>query len=509
MVRDRFYKESKYYFLLLLIILSFSLKADNWQQFQHDPWRSGFSPDVASSTSLLRWQFQEGGAVMSSPAVVGDTVFVGSDSGYIFCLKAITSNPNGELKWKYYIGKLMHLPVVVNYGRVFVGNAGSDTIGGFYIFCLDANPPDTNGILIWKYYAGNTRNGAMVGAVVDSLVFGGCEDISGQRRGTFYCLKAFPSPGDTLYWKFEGFAGNMFYPAVAYDRVYLGMEMPGNFPRSFLCLKERPSNPPNAETLWTYPLLATCRCAPAVADSKAYVGIENGRFYCFNALSNRPETLWTFQATQPIFSSPAIKDGMVFVGSGLWSGAGSVYAFGTPAILDVGVDSFPLPDTVGFDTTIEVKAWVKNYGTVTVTFPTGLWDTSFSFYQILTVSSLQPNEIRLLDFGALRFRSAGTYLFVCSTALSNDENPSNDCQRKIIVVRPPVGIVNGTSGIGISERIKATVMTVSQFKSKLAKLPSQLKIYTPTGQKADPKRIDQGIYFLKIGSKNLKILIIK
>jgi outer membrane protein assembly factor BamB len=597
----------KRYLPLLLIILSSHLIADSWSQFRHDPAHTGFS-DEFQPLLFLRWRFQTGNTVWSSPAISGDTlfigssdstiyalnattsnpngeliwsyktggmvrsspavaygfvyvtsfdgylyclkqfpsnppqgevvwryylgsfttftsspavadtkVFVGSEVGYLYCLKAITSNPNGELVWKYFTGKWIHGSPAVAYNRVFIGNSG-DSTGGYYMFCLDENSPDTNGVLLWQYYVGNRRNGIRTSpAVKDSLVFFATDNLTGQyNQASFYALKVFPSnpPNGELYWSFTGFEGMMSSAAIANDRVFVGMEGDGLIPRSLVCFRERPTNPPNAETIWTYPLPATYRSSPAIASSKGYIGTENGTFYCFRASASRPEILWTYWAGEPIFSSPAIKSGMAFVGSGINGSTGAVYGFGTPIIFDVGIDSFPLPDTIEPGPIETIQVWVKNYSSIVLDVP-----VAFSLYDVTTdtiligtdtlvASGLPPNQRIRVDFPSFYAVDTGIYLFECSTVLQ-DQNPSNDCRRKIVVCRILQGIVDGTNRIEFSERIKATVMTTAQFKSQLAKLPSKLKIYTPTGQKVDPARISRGICFLKLESKILKIVIIK
>gem|GEM_PF-2082923 len=440
---------------ICLVIIAGALFSSPWAQFRHDAAHSGFSPDSAPSIKILRWRFLTGNQVWSSPAVSGDTafigsddstvyalsattanpngemfwsrrltgmvrgspaiaygfvyitclgnpsylyclrasdgqiqwqynigtvnifnsspavidslVFVGSESGYLYCVKAVTSNPNGELVWKYYTGKWHHGSPAVAYGRVFIGTSG-DSVGGYYLYCLDQFPPDSNGSLLWRYYIGNRRNGMGVSpAVVDSLVFFSFDDIDTPYNSELIALKAFPSIGDTLYWKYVGLDGMMSSPAVVYDRVYIGMEGSGSIERSFLVFNEHPANPPNAEIVWRYYPIPTIRSSPAVANGKVYIGTDVGgyRLYCFNALSNIPETLWTYTTGGGIFSSPAVSNGMVYVGS--WDGY--VYAFGIPVvgIKEKTIETSPINQSMSievypnpFKNTINIKFRIPN-----------------------------------------------------------------------------------------------------------------------------------------------------
>ena len=47
--------------------------------------------------SKVKWKFHTGGSVTSSPAVVGDTVYVGSNDNNLYALDLET----GALKWKF------------------------------------------------------------------------------------------------------------------------------------------------------------------------------------------------------------------------------------------------------------------------------------------------------------------------------------------------------------------------------------------------------------------------
>ncbi len=400
---------------ICFFVITGTIFSSPWAQFRCDASHTGFSPDYAPSTSIFRWRFQTGGQIWSSPAISGDTLFIGSDdstlyalnawtsnpngelfwsrkltgmvrgspavaygyvyvtclgnpaylyclsasdgqivwrynigavnifnssptvadslvfvgseSGYLYCVMAVTSNPNGELVWKYNTGKWLHGSPAVAYGRVFIGTSGDDSTGGYYLYCLDEFPADSNGYLLWRYYIGNSIYGMGVSpAVADSLVFFSFDDLEPPYNSSLVALKVFPSPGDTLYWRYDGLDGMMSSPAVAYGRVYIGMEGNGAIERSFLVFSEHPPNPPVAKLIWRYYPIGVCRSSPAIASGMVYVGTEDNRFYCFNALSSVPEIVWTYLTDGGIFSSPAVSNGMVYVGS--WDGY--VYGFGIP-----------------------------------------------------------------------------------------------------------------------------------------------------------------------------------
>jgi outer membrane protein assembly factor BamB len=213
--------------------------------------------------------------------------------------------------------------------------------------------------MIWRYYVGNQFMGIGTSpAVADSLVFFSTDHLISGHYGTMYALRVFPSQADTVYWKYAGFNGVMSSAAIAYGRVYVGMEADGIITRGLVCFKERPTNPPNAEIIWRYYPTAT-RSSSAVANGKVYVsgGSTGSKIYCFNALSNTAETVWTYNTGGEVFSSPAIANGMMFVGSF----DHYVYGFGTPysAVLEsnsnpIRIQSMPLTTLV-----LTMKEWLQ------------------------------------------------------------------------------------------------------------------------------------------------------
>ena len=132
--------------------------SDDWPTFLHDAARSSKSVDTGLTTAnagQLRQVFAAatGGPLVSSPAIVNGTVYVGSWDGYEYAFNATT----GALKWKTLTG-ITHDPpchppdigitssaAVVN-GVVYVGG------GDAYWYALNA----TDGSVLWKVFTGTT-----------------------------------------------------------------------------------------------------------------------------------------------------------------------------------------------------------------------------------------------------------------------------------------------------------------------------------------------------------------
>jgi len=193
------------------------------------------------------------GGVGSSPAVVNDVVYVGSDNHNIYALKA----SNGERIWNYTAeDSILCAPSVVNgvvyftdtynvyalnatvgsrfwsyptvpayvyesspavaNGMVYVGtvrgvnSATSEYVGSASVYCLDA----ANGAKIWNFSTG-TDDIASSPAVVDGVVY------VLSSYGNLYALNAVN--GEKL-WSYQTVPGNFVdsSPAVVNSVVYFG-----------------------------------------------------------------------------------------------------------------------------------------------------------------------------------------------------------------------------------------------------------------------------------------------
>ena len=140
---------------LLTILMFFSLfqgtlresvvKADNtpiWPMFHYNAQHTGQCPyDTSSNNGTLKWKFQTGDHVFSSPAISSDgTIYVGSTDHYLYAL-----NPDGTLKWKFQTGDRVFSSLAISSdGTIYVAS------GDHYLYALN---PD--GTLKWKFQTGN------------------------------------------------------------------------------------------------------------------------------------------------------------------------------------------------------------------------------------------------------------------------------------------------------------------------------------------------------------------
>ena len=72
--------------------------ADNWSQFRGNQRLTGVSDSAVPNELKLLWTYEAGESIESSAAIVGGTVFVGSQKGELTSLNL----ENGAVFWKYH-----------------------------------------------------------------------------------------------------------------------------------------------------------------------------------------------------------------------------------------------------------------------------------------------------------------------------------------------------------------------------------------------------------------------
>ena len=74
--------------------------ADNWSQFRGNQQLTGVSQSRVPDSLKQLWTYDAGDSIESSAAIVGSTVFVGSQKGELVAL----SLDNGSVYWKFSTG---------------------------------------------------------------------------------------------------------------------------------------------------------------------------------------------------------------------------------------------------------------------------------------------------------------------------------------------------------------------------------------------------------------------
>ncbi|HLO00143.1 MAG TPA: PQQ-binding-like beta-propeller repeat protein [Pyrinomonadaceae bacterium] len=366
--------------LLLLLPLTFLLfpgalraqetPADNWSQFRGNPWLTGVSQAKLPAELKLLWTYEAGESIESSAAIVGNTVFVGSQKGELISLNL----ENGAVYWKYqidspigesspaysggvvYVGDLggwFHAVNAADGKKLWAFKTGSEIksspvvvgnrvlIGSYdqYLYCLSTG----NGSVLWKVKTNGPVHSTP--GISEGLAFiAGCDELfrairiadgremfnvssdaytgaspairgSSAYYGTFNNEVLMVSLKDhKIAWRYQNPQRRFpFYSsaAVTTDRIVVGGRD-----------KMVHGLNPAGKGVWTFATSARVESSPAIAGGRVFVGSNDGRFYVLNLSTGAK--LWEFNAGAPLSASPAIARGRIVIGSQ----DGRLYCFG-------------------------------------------------------------------------------------------------------------------------------------------------------------------------------------
>jgi outer membrane protein assembly factor BamB len=217
----------------------------------------------------VAWRFQTAGRVFGSPAIEGETVFIGSTDGFVYAL----DRASGELRWKHKTGARVSSSPAVAGGRVFV--ASYDGL----IYALDA----ATGATAWSFKTG------------------------GERRFAGTHLHGYEPAAESMPDAFDVWLSS---PAVWRDLVVIGSgdgHVYGLDARS-------------GQARWRFRTGDVVHASPAIADGVVYIGSWDGVLYALEAASGA--VVWKLQTGRDenihnqvgFQGSASVSDGTVYVG---------------------------------------------------------------------------------------------------------------------------------------------------------------------------------------------------
>ena len=268
---------------------------------------------VDRATGAEKWQFETKSRIASSPAVADGLVYFGAFDGNFYAVEAAT----GKLKWKFategerqFTAKHLHglqpaaqwmpdpwdcwlsSPAVFE-GAVYFGSGDGN------VYALDAE----SGALKWKFKTGDVVHASP--AIADGMVFIGSWD------SYFYALDAatgaekwrFKTGEDLVAHNQQGIQSSA---AVANGTVYFGCR-----DSHVYALDEF-----TGAKKWAYATGGTwVLTSPAVSDGKVFFAISyGGKLFAADAKSG--EILYSLDFKGwPVYSSPAVAGDVLYVGS--------------------------------------------------------------------------------------------------------------------------------------------------------------------------------------------------
>jgi outer membrane protein assembly factor BamB len=247
---------------------------------------------VNAATGKLAWKFKTGGerrftaagihgiaprnelmpdpfdVFLSSPAISNGIVYFGSGDYNVYALSA----RNGELKWKFATGDVVHASPAVNNGVVYIGSWDR------FFYALDAE----SGALRWKFETGDDKEIhnqigiASSATIADGAVYFGCRDSH---------LYALDAKTGVKRWAFDNRGGWVIAsPAVEKGIVYF----PTSDGTSFKAL-----DAVSGRLLFSVTNKDISFSSPAIANGIAYYGTSDGWVHAVDL--NKGKTVNEFQ----------------------------------------------------------------------------------------------------------------------------------------------------------------------------------------------------------------------
>ena len=217
----------------------------------------------------LKWKFQTKGIIVSSPALVGDTLYIGSADHRLYAINAAT----GAQKWAFKTGS---------------GVASSPAVadGIVYFLCYDSifyAVDAASGTLKWKFATGGERRFA-----------------ARHLHGSQPAAETMPDPFDVY----------LSSPVISQGSVYFGSS-DGNV---------YSLDAASGKLNWKFLTGDVVHASPVLSNGILYIGSWDSYFYALDAATGRE--VWRFKTGEDpaihnqvgIQSSAVVSDGIVYFG---------------------------------------------------------------------------------------------------------------------------------------------------------------------------------------------------
>lgn len=258
----------------------------------------------AASGDLL-WEHQVTAPVNSSPAVAGNLVYVGLRDGRVLAL----SKETGVKRWEFKTGELVYSSPAVYQGVLYIGS------GDGRLYALDAMTGEER----WSYLTGGRiTSGPAVNQEVTAFVSQDrylylIDNATGKRRLDF---PTSPVDGSPTFNQGLVFVAdkNGVVRAIDWRKREFPFEKVARRVRTQLFLWGLANTPPRHKGLvWRFREAGESFVStPVVANNRVYVGSNSGTLFALEQSTG--EQVWRFSAESGITTSPSVAGQTVFVG---------------------------------------------------------------------------------------------------------------------------------------------------------------------------------------------------
>jgi eukaryotic-like serine/threonine-protein kinase len=273
-----------------------------------------YLPDVTYRTlGALKWKFRSGSKIFSSPIIVNETIYFGSEDGNLYAI----DKQSGKQLWRFKTGGPVDSTPAI-YGNI-------SYFGSFdgYYYAVNTR----TGKLIWKFKTGGERKVGFKGLwgmtpknlyMEDQYDFYLSSPVLNENQkevlvyfgssdGNLYALDAYSG---RMKWKYK--TGGIIHssPALYHGMVYFGSwdsylyavdAMSGNFRWKF-----KTGDQP------VYHQMEGIQASPTCYNNSVYFGCRDGYFYALGASSGKQ--LWKIDMKGSwVLTTAAVKDGVLYI----------------------------------------------------------------------------------------------------------------------------------------------------------------------------------------------------
>jgi eukaryotic-like serine/threonine-protein kinase len=248
---------------------------------------------------------------VATPTVDGGVIYLACLNGIVYAL-----NESGDIKWQFNTGAPIESSPTVYKDHIYIANTGG------HIFSIDKTigPDPLTGDIIWDYPgAGISGTGKFVSSIAigDPYLF-----VGSISDSSMYCIYLTPPTFDPPLTPHVGYPrwwfktnGNIFSSPAA----YAGYCIFGSMDNYVYCLDTsiQPFDPVSPTTVprvyWKFHTSSQVLSSPLPYNQVVYVGSNDQNLYAINMINGSMK--WKFSTNGLIKSSPVAYGKTIFVGS--------------------------------------------------------------------------------------------------------------------------------------------------------------------------------------------------
>jgi len=281
------------------------------------------------------WNFSIGASatgVTSSPVICRDTIYVAGGDGLLYGLSL-----DGRMLWNLSLGGPVYMSTpAISGGRLFVGSdAGVLTCAAL------------NGTFLWNFTSGGKiRSSPAVsggGVFFGNTVYDGFTAVS----STLFCVEA---GNGSQVWN-KSMPASTSSPAIAGGRLIIGTNSGAN------------AYDLDGNLLWSHPTPGPVQSSPLIAGDMVIVteNSPNGTMRRLAAADGRELEGYTPKPLQYLFSSPVFTGDLLLYASD----NGQLYTAGGPGSSSPKIVSWDIPGNLEPGRKVQVKITIANQGPLT------------------------------------------------------------------------------------------------------------------------------------------------